>query len=205
VASRGAIWVALGENAKQEAAESMASYRKHNRTATHRLSEISSKVPPNLTTGQQAHWAKACADRWSPYTYTLMLDADTRIVGDLSIGFKILRAGWEVVLVPSKSPSSRPGAVLWNLSGAERMDTLQELGTWRHLMYNTGVMFFRKTERVHNLFAAWRKEWLRYKQQDQGALLRALRKCPVYLWTLGSPFNSAGGAVVDHLFGRARA
>lgn len=203
--SSGAVWIAFGENAKREAAESMASYRKHNRLPMHRLAKISDKAPEGFTVGQHAHWAKACADRWSPYSNTLMLDADTRVKGDLSVGFEMLWAGWDVVMVPSKPPSSRPGQVLWNLSEPERLETLQELGTWRHLMYNTGVMFFRKSPQVRNLFAAWRKEWLRYKQQDQGAFLRALNRCPVRLWILGYPFNSLGGAVVDHLFGRARA
>jgi len=206
VDSRGAVWVAFGENAEREATESMASFRKHHRLPTQCLTEIGSgKIPSGLSVVQQAHWAKICVDRWSPYSHTLMLDADTRIEGNLSVGFKILRAGWDLVMVPSKPTSDRPGAVLWNLSEAERQETLQELGTWRHLMYNTGVMYFRKTAQVSALFEAWRKEWLRYKQQDQGAFLRALVRHPVRLWTLGYPFNSLDGAVVKHLFGRARA
>jgi len=114
----------------------------------------------------------------------------------------MLRKGWEMVMVPSVP--NHPGQILWHISEPERSETLEELGTWLHVMLNTGLIYFRRTEAVQNLFECWRKEWLRFKGWDQGAFLRALRKCPVSLWLLGSPFNSKGGEVVDHLFGRAR-
>ena len=175
---------------------------KHNNLATRVFKELSFPSPEGLTVGQQAHWAKVNVDKWSPYKYTLMLDADTRVKGDLSLGFKMLLKGWEMVIVPSVP--NHPGQILWHLSPTEREKTLEELGTWLHVMFNTGLIYFRRTEAVKNLFECWRKEWLRFKDWDQGAFLRALRKCPVSLWLLGSPFNSKGGEVVDHLFGRAR-
>ena len=157
--------------------------------------------PINLSVGQQAHWAKTCADLWSPFNFTLMLDADTRVRGNLSIGFSVLKQGWDLVVVPSES---RP-EVLWHLSHDEKEATFLETGLVRPLMLNTGVLFFAKTSRTQRLFEAWRSEWLRFKSWDQGAFLRALRRSPAAIWLLGSPFNCAGGEVVDHLFGRARA
>jgi len=196
---KGVVTVALGMNAQEEAKKSITSLLKHNRFPTKILKEFGSE---GATVAQQAHWAKVNVDLWSPFDPTLMLDADTRVKGDLSLGFKILKQGWELVIVPSVP--LREGQILWNLSGEERQITLQELGTWRHVMLNSGVVFFRKTEQVHHFFEAWREEWLRFKGPDQGAMLRALRRRPVSIWLLGYPFNSLGGSVVDHLFGRAK-
>ena len=201
---KGVAYVALGANAQHEVSQSMVGLLKHNKGLATMVLEESLTSPPRgvSTSGQQAHWAKVNAYWWSPFPYTLLLDADTRVKGSLLWGFKLLWAGWEVVVVPSIPP--RPNAVLWHLSRTEQDVTLAELGAWHHVMLNTGALYFRKSPRVQRLFEAWREEWLRFKDQDQGALLRALRRSPVKLWLIGSPFNSRDGAVVEHLFGRAR-
>lgn len=201
--SVGVIYVALGKKALDEAAKSVQSLRKNWSTKgkVHVLKEALDGSPLGLSIGQQAHWAKTCADLWSPFDFTLMLDADTRIKGSLSIGFSALAQGWDLVVVPSEL---RP-EVLWHLSHDEKEATFLETGLSRPLMLNTGVLFFAKTLRAQRFFAAWRSEWLRFKSWDQGAFLRALRRSPAAIWLLGPPFNSAGGEVVDHLFGRARA
>lgn len=203
MSGKGVVWVAIGPNAERELTESRKSLLEHNRLHLKVFDPQAIVFPIGLSADQQAHWAKVNTDKWSPFEYTLLLDADTRIHGDLSIGFKMLYGGWEVVLAPS-FPQGSSNQVLWNLHEEERRVTLQELGVWKHIMFNTGVLFFRKTPRVRALFDSWRVEWLRYKDRDQGAFLRALRNNPVQLWLLGAPFNSAGGEVIEHLFGRAR-
>lgn len=197
---KGVAYVAFGVKALTEVKQSAVSLQEHNKLPIKVLETLGS--PPNLTVDQQAHWAKVNADRWTSFEPTLLLDADTRIRGNLDLGFKMLRHGWELVMVPS-FPTA-PGQVLWTLTEKERRATFQDLGTRPHIMLNTGVMFFKKTSNVRALFEAWRTEWLRFKDRDQGALLRALKQCPVRLWLLGAPYNSAGGEIVDHLFGRAR-
>lgn len=201
--SKGVIWIALGPNAERELVKSQASFQKYNRTASKVFDLTMIDFPANLSTDQQAHWAKVNADQWSPFDLTLMLDADTRVKGDLSWGFKMLYKGWDMLVAPSM-PTAASGKVLWNLKEEERRATLQELGVWQHIMLNTGVMYFSKTEAVGKLFELWRSEWLRYKDRDQGAFLRALSKCSVNLWLLGHPYNSLEGEVVTHLFGKAR-
>ena len=201
--NKGVVWVAFGKKAQKEAALSKTSFLKHNRASTRVFKELSFPSPEGLSVKQQAHWAKVNVDKWSPYKHTLMLDADTRIKGDLSLGFQMLVKGWEMVMVPSV-PNYAGERPFWHLSEPERIETLKELGTGLHVMFNTGVIFFKRTKAVQTLFEAWRSEWLRFKEWDQGAFLRALRKHPVNLWLLGSPFNSRGGEVVNHLFGRAR-
>ena len=80
--------------------------------------------------------------------------------------------------------------------------TLDELRDDFPLMLNTGVMWFRRSERLDRFSQEWRREWRRFKRHDQGALLRALEKCPVRLWLLGRDYN--GGEIVEHRFGKAR-
>ena len=199
--SVGAVYVAFGKNARDEAGRSVRTLRKNSPMPLKVLKKALDSSPMGLSVGQQAHWAKTCADLWSPFDFTLLLDADTRIKGSLSIGFSVLRHGWDMVMVPSE-PGPSP---LWTLSRRDKEATFLGTGLSRPLMLNTGVLFFAKTPRTQEFFKCWRSEWLRFKEWDQGAFLRALRRSPAAVWLLGSPFNSAGGEVVDHLFGRARA
>jgi lipopolysaccharide biosynthesis glycosyltransferase len=195
------VYVAFGAKAQAEAKQSAATLRQHNDLAIHTLTSSSAHI--DLTTEQSAHLTKTKMFWLTPYSQTLMLDADTRIKGNLDIGFKLLHDGWDMVMVPSTPPNMF--AELWSLPENDRQYTKQCVGYLSRLMLNTGVVFFNKTDRVEALFQQWCEEWLTFKDRDQGAFLRALIKCPVRLSLLGYPYNSAGGDIVDHLFGRARA
>ena len=216
---RGAVWVAYGDRTKQLAAKSLAGFREHNRVSaavlddveklTGRVNKAGVQVPEGLSTDQLAHFAKTTVNLWSPFDLTLMIDADTTIKGSLEIGFSLLRRGWDLVVVPSSppGPAQVPNVgrrVLWHLNRNERDYTISNLGLFAHVMYNSGILFFAKTPRIEALFDCWRREWLRFKDRDQGALLRALDKHPVKMFLLGSPFNSIDGEVVEHNFGKAR-
>lgn len=202
---RGTVYIAFGQNALREAAESARTFKEFNKRIPVKILKKPLKGGPlGLTQDQEAHWAKVTVNNWSPFEPTLLLDADTRIKGDLSFGFKVMRNGWDLAIAPSIPPSNARNPALWSLKRVEMDQTFQELGTWQHAMFNTGVMFFRKTPRMARLFDEWRKEWLRFKDRDQGALLRALRRCPVSMWLLGRSFNSAAGEIVEHRFGAAR-
>jgi len=194
---RGVIIVALGAKARNEAAKCVASLEKHSDAYVKVVTSVEGQA--DLTTEQKAHWLKTRVFDISPYDYTLLLDADTRVRGDISFGFGLLEAGWDIAMVPSQPP--RRGAVLWHLSAAEREYTLNKIGHWDHIMLNTGVMFFRKSPAAQELWSAWNEEWLRFKDRDQGAFLRALHRCPVYLWLLGTDYNSRRGSIIEHHFG----
>jgi len=192
--------VAYGHNARAEATASISTLREHHDWP---IAVIGEPIPdtehiPWEGFGRPGRWAKVNLLELSPFEWTLYLDADTRVSGDLSTGFDILQDGWEMVMVPSKRNELTAVGILVE---DERDVTLAELG-WP-LMLNTGVMWFRRTPRTTRLWQTWRVEWLRFQEHDQGALLRALERAPVALWLLGRPFN--GGEVVEHLFGRARA
>lgn len=204
--SRGVAYIAYGAPAHREAWLSIQSLHELHALPVTLVGDMKSPYQKdfegaNLFTkaSQKARWAKTSLDQWSPYDHTLFLDADTRVHEDLSVGFRALSAGWELVIVPSKP--SVPGRTLWHLTTNEVVHTLNTLNYPSPIMFNSGVFFFRKTPRVKRMFAAWREEWLEFKDKDQGALLRALHRAPVSILLLGSAFN--GGEVVEHLYGRA--
>ena len=198
----GVVYVAYGHNACTEAIESIRTLREHHDWP---IAVIGDPIPGTRHIswegfGRPGRWAKVNLLELSPFERTLYLDADTRVHGDLSIGFDILQDGWELVMVPSKRGELEAAGILVE---GERHATMAELGDRWPLMLNTGVMWFRRTPRTTRLWQTWREEWRRFQEHDQGALMRAMDQCPVRLWLLGHAFN--GGEVVEHLFGRARA
>ncbi len=143
-------------------------------------------------------WAKLNLDQLSPYDPTLYLDADTRVHGDARAILSILGDGYDLAVAPSTKQGTE---ALWHIAEDEREATFAELGR-DLLQLQGGVIAFRKTAEVHALFAAWREEWQRWRDQDQAALLRALYRCPVRLWLLSNEWN--GGALIEHRYGAAR-
>lgn len=212
------VYVAYGNAARKEARLSIKSLRQHNEGNVTVISDKRlgigkfhyMKLEPELDllkcqrkpevfgSGTPGRWAKVNLDQLG-FEQICYLDADTRVYGNLQVGFDILNAEWDMVIVPS---TQQDDGLLHHVSEAEREATFSELGTSDVLQLQGGVFWFRRNERTMALFDAWREEWLRWKGQDQGALLRALNRAPVRLWLLGRPFN--GGTVVGHRFGMAR-
>lgn len=147
-----------------------------------------------------ARLAKLHLDTLSPHHHTLYMDADTVTYSDICTPiFAILRDGWDVVIAPSTQQGAK---CLHHLDNDDEVQaTYRELFNWEPLQLQGGVMGFRKSEQVTALFAQWRREWRRYRDKDQGALLRALDKTPLKIWLLSNAFN--GGELVKHNFGRA--
>lgn len=198
----GVVYVAYGNRARLEArfsAESLATV--HRDWPVTVISDGEVGWAPSIEwqdRGTPGRWAKVNLDVLSPFEYTLFLDADTRVYSDLRVGFSLLERGWDMVMIHSQPQG---GNILGHLTENERLVTLSQCSI-DPLQLNTGVIWFRKSERVRLLFREWRNEWERFKDQDQGALLRALEKRTVTIALLGRPFN--GGSVVGHRFGAAR-
>ncbi len=192
------MYVAYGHKAHAEAVKSIASLRKHHDYPVLVVGDkpiAGTEHRDFKNRGTPGRWAKVNLDTLSPWDWTLFLDADTRIHGDLSIGFQLLEAGYDLVMVPSRAQRNKG---LRHLTAEERRVTLEELPI-DPLQLNTGVMWFGP--RAAPLFALWREEWERWKDKDQGALLRALNRHPVAVALLGLPYNDKRGEVVEHRFG----
>lgn len=199
----GVLYVAYGDKAGNEARLSINSLQNHHpwpvaHIGTKQIKGSRLLFNEDPTTGTPGRWAKVNLDRFSPFDLTLFLDADTRIYGNLQIGFDALKLGWDMVMVASRPQGHE---LFDHLSESERVCRLSELPP-DPLQFNTGVIWFRKSERVKRLFYHWRLEWDRWRDKDQGALLGALERSPVRLLLLGWPFN--GGAVIGHRFGACR-
>lgn len=194
--TEGILYVAYGPAAQRETAASISSLKNHHDYPVHVVEGEAAK-------GQGVRLSRAAKlniNQVTPFRHSLYLDADTRIVGDLSAGFRMLADGWDLVI----APSGRQGHdVMGHLPEKERDYTRIALLNPLPLQWQAGVFYFER-ERTRELFAAWRQEWGRFEGQDQGALLRALASAPMRVWVLGSVWNRQGGEVVDHLFGRAR-
>ncbi len=202
----GFVYVAFGAGAEREAAASIGSLRRFHQESVIVVSDNDEGRIPSAdyflrskTTGladdvQRSRWAKVNLDAL-PLDRACYLDADTRVQGDLSAGFEVLGDGWDLVITPSDHQAQE---VMWHVDEGEREATLDALACVP-LALQGGVFFWRKNERTRAFFRAWREEWLRWKGQDQGALLRALWRAPLRVWVLGRPFN--GGSVVQHRFG----
>ena len=196
---QGVIYVAFGNKARKEAGESIASLREFHDLPVLVVGDRAIKGAQYQAfedKGTPGRWAKVNLDNLTLWEHTLFLDADTRVHGALDIGFTLLARGYDLVMIPSEPQHNE---ALRHLSEKERKATLNELPL-DTMQLNTGVMWFSKG--AASLFEAWRKEWGRWQDKDQGALLRALYKHPVRLAILGWPFNSLNGEVIEHRFGK---
>lgn len=196
--NRGVCLIAYGDKAEQEAHECLASLRQFHDWPYIIASHINMQTPGDYDNIQASRYAKVTLDQWSPFDDTLYLDADTRVQGDLSVGFDMLNDGFEMLITYSASQGREN---MWHVALDEREATYEEWQCGSILQLQGGVFWFRRCDNVTRFFEAWRCEWLRWRQFDQAALLRALRVAPVKMHILGRPFN--GGAVVQHRHGRA--
>lgn len=153
---------------------------------------------PDMTNVQRSRFIKTHLVALSPYRQTLYLDADCRVLKSVMAGFRALDDGWDLAITPS---SNQGDDLFWHVGDEERSHTLFDVGH-EPVQLQGGVCWFRKSQRVRDLFAAWREEWARWQDQDQAALVRALHRSPVRVWLFGRYYN--GGAGVAHQFGRAR-
>ena len=149
-----------------------------------------------------ARWAKLNMNRLTPFERTIYMDADTVLQADITPEVDALLNSFDLLIAPSTAQDDRAFQHIDNAE--EKRATFAGLFNWWPLQLQAGVMAFRKCNAIDRLFAFWRCEWLRYQEQDQMALLRALDSLPTKpkLWLLSSEFN--GGALVKHNFGRAR-
>jgi len=195
---RGVIYVAYGQKAYKEAVASIETLRMFHDWPVLVVGDRPIKGTKHLVLedrGTPGRWAKVNLNMLTEFATTLFIDADTRIHGDLSLGFTLLDRGFDLVMVPSRPQHND---MLRHLGKKERRITLMELPL-DVLQLNTGVMWFGPGSAP--LFDLWREEWNRWKDKDQGALLRALYKYPVNLAILGWPYNSQNGEIVEHKFG----
>lgn len=188
--------MAYGRLARHEAEESLKGLRAN--MPGLKVKVIEAEMEAATSDEQRSRMAKVRLDELSPFETTLYIDADTRPQADLSAGFEMIESGFDLAIAPSGNQGED---CLWHVNDKERRETIRELG-YQPLQLQAGLFFFGRSERTRRFFEAWREEWERWRDQDQAAFLRALKREPVRIWLLGRPWN--GGAMCQHWFGRCR-
>lgn len=145
--------------------------------------------------GCQKFGGKTVIDHYTRADRTLVLDCDTLIVApldelwdqlsstELALCLDIFPTVWQAALNDLKcKPSNSP---------ADIKDTIDACGTDAPY-YNSGVLAFRHTERMRQLFQAWHAEWAKHKCSNQYALVRAIHLTGVEPLVLGDRYNMSG-------------
>jgi len=197
----GIVYVAYGRRARIEVAESIRTLRHWNNFPITVICKAEMDGHHCILfdrPGPGARWAKLNIDKLVEYENVAYLDADTRVLDNLQPAFNILETGWDMLI----ALSFRQGhEVFGHVGKNERAATFAELQNPFPLQLQAGVMFFNR-QRCAGFFAAWRDEWRRWEDKDQAAFIRALNREPIRIFLLGRDWN--GGAIIQHLFGRAR-
>jgi hypothetical protein len=203
VAEEGVLYIAYGERAVANAEQSIAS-----------LKEWAPRLMVAVASDQQVKgadiWIKHVdIDRGarnvktrmyaiSPFRKTLFLDADTFVLSDPAHGFKMLDL---VDMVMGQDAVRIFNRTTWAaLDKDEVATTKSETDGGELCYYNTGVIFFRRSEAMRQLMQAWHKEWLRWGKQDQPGLLRAMYKHPVRMASMRAPWNTHHQADAKFIF-----
>ncbi len=193
IAEQGALYVAYGGAARAQARESIQTLKRHMRSlpvavvsdtplegADHRILHVE--------VDRGARTQKTRMYSLSPYRQTCFLDADTRVLSDPKPGFNLLQYA---DLVLAQDPVRIFNQTRWRyLNQTEVQATNAETNGGELCYYNSGVIFFRRSDPAKALFQAWHNEWQRWHTQDQPALLRAMYWHPARIATMRAPWNT---------------
>lgn len=210
---RGVFYVARGKTALHEAMQSLVSMHQYNHwpvmVSTDQFAPMvfpetwSLPLPDGCDPGgrlAKLMVLSLCPPSWRQVLY---IDADTRVRGDLSFGFKALDSGWDMVIAPSQHQGQE---WLWHINWRENFETELEIVNPESLALQAGLFWIARNPATVRFMRRWRCEWERHRDQDMGALLRALYHHPIKVLLAGGLFNGQPmpERVVDHRFGTVR-
>ena len=200
--SLGIIYVAYGDLAVKGCAVSMISAkRQHPGIQTAVVSDIElpgadfSIIQPSLDIGAREY--KTNIYQYSPFDYTLFLDADTLVVGSLQAGFSALQQGWDVVMALDYRQTL---SHIDHIPAVDVKTAIDLVGTGEYPHYNAGMIFWRKCSEVERMYRLWHEEWARFRYRDQAALVRAIYRSEVKLWTVAWQWNTHREEKAKHVF-----
>jgi len=193
----GVMYFAYGKPARDCAVDALASWHKHMSPLPAALvSDKPLKVEdrfiqfPDHDIG--ARWAKTKIYDLAPpeWEYVMYLDADTEVVADIRFLFKVLADGWELVICKNPDKYHTTRRMVRPDNQDECALTFEAMGTDDALQWNGGVFAFRRCPRTEAFFKAWHEAWQQYGKRDQAALLRAMWRYPLRVYTLGNEWNT---------------
>ncbi|PAX51175.1 glycosyltransferase [Brunnivagina elsteri] len=121
---------------------------------------------------------------FSPYNETLFLDADILPLKPISHLWEYLDSGDMCMAADRLSTLGTCNHV----SQAEKSYTLEFIPE-NITHFNSGVILWRNNIQTRLLFELWHQEWLKFQQQDQLALIRAINRTQFPIKILPCTYN----------------
>jgi Glycosyl transferase family 8 len=131
-----------------------------------------------------SRWIKTRLNQFSPYAETLFLDSDILPLQPIADLWEALSEN-DFAMVLDRLPTI---GECDHIADVEKNYTLARLPRSTR-QFNSGVMLWRNTSNVKMLFQQWHLEWLRFEQQDQLALVRAIATAETRITELPRTYN----------------
>jgi hypothetical protein len=159
---------------------------KHLDLSSESIQIISIQVPPysRLAGAKNSRFIKISLSSLSPFEETLYLDADILPLQPITPIWDFLQHGDFAMAVHPCPTLAQTSHV-----AKEELDYTLALCDKESTQYNGGVILWRNTAKVRVLFSVWKQEWLKFQQQDQLALIRALAALSFPVIQLPKNFN----------------
>lgn len=194
----GILILSIGHDRRQMLFDAIASVRRHHPDIpVHVVSDVPVDMPFTWVcplNGHASRYYKTQAAKLSPFETTLLLDDDAMIHRPLPPLPELL-GGSDLAMArdawwPTVNAAAAEGVrVRWCSEAEAKLTSVA--GDQPH--YNSGVIAFRDSSAVDELFAAWHAEWMRYQGVDQLSLARALRGTGVQVRELPAVYNCRAG------------
>ncbi len=141
-------------------------------------------------------------DRWGSRHYktqlnafgfpvTLFLDSDTLPIASIEPIWNELRFGDIALAHDVQADVGSFLDVSWEKASKRRTEMMQmnSMALRRLPYFSSGVMLWHRCAAIDRLFQVWHEEWLRFRDIDQMALVRALAQTGLEVRTLSSVWN----------------
>lgn len=206
--SEGIILIALGDSARRNAKECIATIQKYTDLPVTVYTDTLWKqkgvtcIYANLSEGieivdfgMESRRLKTQLELLTPYKTTLYMDVDCRLRANPELYFDAIADGFDMAMAYSSVQGEHFGQ---HCPDADREATIDLLG-FQPIQLQCGVFAFKRSPAIRGLFSQWRKELGCYGNHDQLAFLRAMYLKPIKLCVMTQTHNN--GAVISHLFG----
>ncbi|MGR6468846.1 hypothetical protein [Rhizobium sp. PAMB 3182] len=200
--SRGAIYIAFGEQHIREALHSAASLKRYNDLSITLFADADvddSNIDELIIISPAHKRAKVDYISQSPYEYTVYLDNDTEILARIDDDLNVLDR-FDIACTQDFSRKSSQ----W----ARVIDSYRDI-PYAFPEFNSGVIFFRKNQLVSDFFSLWASRFYEHmnksKGQDQASFRIALWESDLRIHTLPTEFNVRNLRIRDKMLKRQKA
>jgi hypothetical protein len=183
--SRGVLYLALGTGYRYLTLASISALRRYGYRGPIRVvTDDEGWVPPALNCeaivvpdvgdGYSTRYYKTRLLEFA-YDLTLYLDSDAIPIADIDDVWSCLR---DCDIAMAADARQTVGALIAGDRHIEErraeFGLMMRLGLTSRVYFNSGVMVFRRSSTTAAVFASWHEEWLRFRNRDQLALVRAV-------------------------------